>query len=133
MIFCGLLFIIARKYGRRNLVTAFSVGVFTHLIADSWKALLSGNFGKASFLLWPIFPAPTYPKDSLLDHVEQLQVYFWLLSEVPPRALLASQFGFQLTLFAIIVVVWMIDGFPGVKTAWNIAKMGYVRLLSTVI
>jgi hypothetical protein len=129
-IFCTVLFIIAQKYGRRNLARAFSVGVFTHLLGDSWGALLSGNFDRAAYLLWPVFPAPTYPKDSLFDHLQQLQVYFRLLSEVPPSSLLASRIGFQLSLFALVVAIWVFDGLPGVRTLWYIAREGYSRLLS---
>lgn len=116
---CGLLFAVARRYGRRDLAAAFTVGVLTHLLGDSWGALLSGNYGRASFLLWPLLPAPTYPKDSLVDHLRQWAVYFRSLSDISPAALLGSRFGVQLLLFAVLIGVWAFDGFPGLGTVWR--------------
>lgn len=116
---CVLLFVVVRQYGRRDLAAAFSVGIFTHLIGDSWGALLSGRYAEASFLLWPLFPAPTYPKDSFLEHLREWFLYFESLSNVSPAVLLQSRFGLQFLLLAVLIGVWAFDGFPGLGTVWQ--------------
>ncbi|MFD1597936.1 metal-dependent hydrolase [Halobellus rarus] len=120
VVICVLLFVAARKYGHRDLVGAFSIGVFTHLLGDSWNVLLSGSYGRASFLLWPLLSPPTYPKDSLLDHLREWLGFFQTVPGSSPRLLVETQFGLQLVLFALLIGVWAFDGFPGPRTLWNL-------------
>lgn len=116
---CGLLFLLARKHGHRDLAAAFTIGVFTHLVGDSWRALLSGDFGSAAFLMWPLLPAPTYPKDSLVDHLREWAIAFQTVPVGSPRVLLDTQFGIQLVFAAVILSVWALDGFPGIRALSN--------------
>jgi hypothetical protein len=93
--------------------------MFSHLLADAWQAILSGQLEEASFLLWPLFPAPTYPKDSLLDHLTAWVVEIQTL-RLSPSALLTSEFGIQFVLLLVLFGVWAVDGFPGVRTTWQL-------------
>lgn len=108
----------AHQYDRTDLAAAFSLGAFIHLFGDAWSALLSGNLSRAAYLLWPLYPAPTYPSDSLLDHLQRWAVALRTLQR-SPEMLLESQFGIQLLLLFALLAVWAIDGFPGVRTAWR--------------
>lgn len=116
---CTAILVVAYRRERGALGAAFSVGVVTHLLGDSWQALLHGDFGSATFLLWPLFPAPTYPKDSLIDHLVAMRRQFSVLSDLSAEALLASQAGQQLVLLVVLVGLWAVDGFPGVRTMWT--------------
>lgn len=118
---CAVVLFVAYRRERGALTAAFSVGVFTHLLGDSWQALLAGDFGSATFLLWPLFPAPTYPKDSLLDHLVVMRRQFALLSDLSLETLLTTQVGQQLLLMVVLVGLWAVDGFPGVRTVWTAA------------
>ena len=120
VVLCGALFAVARRYNREDLAGAFTIGVGTHLVADAAGPLATGSLREAGFLLWPFVSPPTYPKDSLFDHLDVWLVQLRLLSQVPPASLLESRFGLQLALFALLVLVWALDGFPGIRTAWRL-------------
>jgi hypothetical protein len=115
---CVIALSVAHAYERRESGIALSVGLLSHLFADSWQALLSGQFGQVTFLLWPLFPVPRYPKDSLFDHLAA-----WLLQirTLPsdPVAFFTGRFGTQFVLLVVLVLIWALDGFPGVKTTWK--------------
>jgi hypothetical protein len=117
---CLLVAFAAYRYDRLELAGALSVGLYTHLLGDSYQALLSGEFARAAFLLWPLVPAPTYPKDSLFEHLDAWVAYLQLLPRLSPAQILASGFGFQLALLFVLFVIWVLDGFPGVGTIWRI-------------
>lgn len=116
---CILAFVVARNYDRDELAVAFSVGMYTHLLGDAGSALLSGEFGRASFLVWPLLPAPTYPKDSLIDHLDAWLFYLRMLPHSPVE-FLTSRFGFQIVLLFVLFGIWALDGFPGIGTLWRV-------------
>lgn len=116
---CVLVSVITRKYDRDELAVAFSVGMYTHLLGDAASGLLSGQFDRVTFLVWPLLPAPVYPKDSLIDHLDAWLAYLRILSH-SPMEFLTSGFGFQLILFIILFGIWALDGFPGLGTLWRL-------------
>jgi hypothetical protein len=124
---CVGLVYLARRYDRQDVAAAFSVGVFTHLAGDASDALVTGNLREASFLLWPVLAPPSYPKDSLVDHLGAWLVQGRILAQSSPTALLESRFGFQLAMFVLLVVIWAMDGFPGVGTVWSLVTRREVR------
>lgn len=117
---CVLMFFVSKRYERGDLAVAFSIGVLTHLLADAWRPLLEGNFKRITYLLWPLFPPPTYPADSLVDHLYRWQFHFRMLQEYPTSLLSLNSFGIQLLLIPIVFFIWALDGFPGIRTAWNL-------------
>jgi hypothetical protein len=117
--FCLLVAVVAYRYDRLELGGALSIGIYTHLLGDSYQALLSGEFASAAFLLWPLVPAPTYPKDSLFEHLDAWVAYLQALPQLSPTAILSSGFGFQLVLLFVLFGIWALDGFPGVGTLWR--------------
>jgi hypothetical protein len=118
--FCVLAAIVARKYDRGELAVALSIGLYTHLLGDAWHALLSGQFERAAFLVWPLLPAPTYPKDSLFDHLDAWLSYLRMVPHLSPMEFLTSGFGFQVLLSLVLFGIWAFDGFPGVGTLWRL-------------
>jgi hypothetical protein len=116
---CILAFVVARKYDWDELPVAFSVGMYTHLLGDAGSALLSGQFDRAAFLLWPLLPAPAYPKDSLFDHLDAWLFYLRMLPR-SPMEFLTSRFGFQVVLLFVLFGIWASDGFPGIGTLWRL-------------
>ncbi|GAB6860733.1 metal-dependent hydrolase [Haloplanus litoreus] len=118
---CVLVAFVAHRYDRRELAGAFSLGLYSHLLADTWRSLLAGEFGQAAFLLWPLFPTPTYPKDSLFDHVDAWLAHLQTLQS-SPATLLTGGFGIQLVLVVVLFGIWALDGFPGVKTLWRLVS-----------
>lgn len=130
-VLCVALVVVARRYDREDLAGAFAIGVGTHLVADAAGPLATGSLREAGFLLWPFVSPPTYPKDSLLDHLEVWLVQLRLLSQSSPLGLLETRFGLQFALFALLVFVWALDGFPGLRTALRLFVRSVGRSAST--
>lgn len=132
--FCLVIYLAARQQDRGQLGVAFGVGVLTHLPGDALLALIAGNFrGEVSYLLWPVLPAPTYPSDSLSDHLvrivghvqELVQIAMGVDSVLDVAALvlgLSVRFVFVLIPF----LVWRADGYPGLRTLWLWTRSGTV-------
>ncbi|WP_256476610.1 metal-dependent hydrolase [Haloplanus pelagicus] len=112
---CLLAVLVARRYDRPALTGALSIGLFSHLCADAWRPLVAGRFERATFLLWPLLPVPTYSTDSLGGHLGSWLAHLRLLP-VSPLEFLTSGFGVQLALFSVVFGVWGLDGFPGLGT-----------------
>jgi hypothetical protein len=94
---------------------AFVVGYASHLLADSYGALLAGRFSRASFLLWPILPSPDYPTESFAGHWAKL---VGTLSSVTVDGVVAGQVPavvWQALLAVGIALLWVLDGMPGVR------------------
>lgn len=119
---CGLVFYFTRDHNRDKLGIAFSIGMVTHLIGDSYQALLTMDLNKLSYLLWPFRSPPTYPSDSFLDHLQNWTLQLRLLSHYSVTDLLTSSFGLQLILLALLFFLWAIDGFPGPKTLFSLVS-----------
>ena len=121
---CALVVYLARNRERFDLATAFSVGLVTHLLGDSYPALLQGDHRALSFLLWPFRSPPTYPSDSFLEHLRVWVVKLRFLPYQSPQDLLTTRFGQQLALLAALIGLWAVDGFPGLKTLFRLVTGG---------
>lgn len=53
----------------------FIIGYLTHLIGDSYHALLSGQLGKVSYLLYPLLSPPIYPADAVSPWMRLVRAY----------------------------------------------------------
>lgn len=56
----------------REIGPALVIGVFAHLLGDTYQLVLTGDWAQLQFLLWPIFPAIDYPSDSIAPWVRLL-------------------------------------------------------------
>jgi hypothetical protein len=54
---------------------AFAIGYASHLVGDSYRALLAGSYADASFLLYPFVPARTYPNDGVAPWLRLRRIY----------------------------------------------------------
>jgi hypothetical protein len=54
---------------------AFGIGYVSHLLGDSYKALLAGRFFDARFLLYPLYPLPASPADDIPPWLRLLHIY----------------------------------------------------------
>ena len=94
---------------------AFAVGYGSHLLADSYAALLAGRFEMATFLLWPVLPSPEYSTESFAGHWLQL---LDSLSSVTVDSVVAGALPmvvYQGLLAAGVAVIWLLHGTPGVQ------------------
>lgn len=53
----------------------FAVGYASHLVGDAYPALLAGQYGRASYLLWPLLPAPQYPGEAVAPWIRLARIY----------------------------------------------------------
>ena len=95
---------------RRRLVVAVLVGHLTHLATDALYPLLEGNLYFLGFLGWPLVPPIEYEgaTKGILSH--------FLTFQLTPRS------GFELLLFALAVLAWLLDGRPGYRQLVAAAK-----------
>ena len=97
---CALVGYYCRRRGRDDLGAAFAVGYGSHLIGDGYGYLLSGEYAYLSSLGWPLLPPPPYGDEgTFLTHLPEFAFTPGLLAQV--------------TLLAILYVVWIEDGAPG--------------------
>lgn len=117
---CALVVALARRRDRPAVGAALSIGLVTHLLGDAWRAVLAGEVqASASYLLWPLWEAPTYAIDSPWGHLGSWLATVRLLRWSSLGDLLASGFGVQLAALLLVVTVWAVDGFPGVGLLWR--------------
>jgi hypothetical protein len=94
---------------------AFAVGYGSHLLADSYGALLAGRFEMATFLLWPVLPSPEYPTESFAGHWIRL---LDSLSSVTVDSVVAGALPmvvYQGLLAVGVAVLWLLHGTPGIQ------------------
>ncbi|GAA0456025.1 metal-dependent hydrolase [Halococcus dombrowskii] len=97
---CALVGYYYRRRGRPDLGVAFTVGYGSHLIGDGYGYLLSGEYTYLSSLGWPLLPPPPFGDEgTFLTHIPEFAFTPGLLAQV--------------TLLAILYVVWIEDGAPG--------------------
>jgi len=92
---------VSQRFNRTEVCVAFGIGYLTHIIGDLGPrvigGLLTGDFTQlqwATYLLWPLLPAPPYPNDdSFLAHFTAFTI----------DPFVAAQLG----LFGIAVIVWL--------------------------
>jgi hypothetical protein len=53
---------------------AVAVGLGSHLLADSYRALLAGDVRRVSYLGWPLASAPRYPNDGVAPWTRLLRI-----------------------------------------------------------
>ena len=94
---------------------AFAAGYYSHLLGDSYQAVLAGQFREFSFLLWPVIPLSS-------THEPSVGILQYLLS-----ARLSGQVLFELGLAGIVVVWWVLDDAPGFAAVWNVIRRRLVR------
>jgi membrane-bound metal-dependent hydrolase YbcI (DUF457 family) len=71
----AVLWIVARRSDRPDLVAAFGFGHVSHLIGDAVNPVAAGRIGELTFLLWPVFPARIYPSDDIAPWVRIARYY----------------------------------------------------------
>ena len=99
---------VARTYETDGVGGGFAVGYLSHLVGDSYGAVLAGESGTLSYLLWPVLPIPTRVSGreyGILAHFTEIQFSPLLLLE--------------LGLGAFAVLIWILDGAPGVRPVWR--------------
>lgn len=103
------LVILADRYDRRNLGLAFGFGYAIHLVGDALYPLLRLEFDHLAFLAWPLLPLP--PEDGDYGILEYL-----LSAQVTPEVV------FETLLFALAVLAWRADAYPGLGTlrSWSV-------------
>lgn len=92
------------------------VGYWSHLVGDMAYGLLSRNPYWFDRMLWPVVTLPPYDSDvgfaRLFIYVGE---FLSRLSTGAAFVLVAIYFG----PFLFAVVVWLLDGAPGVRTIWR--------------
>lgn len=89
-----------RYMGYRELTIPFAVGHLSGILTDLPVSVLSGDFSRATFLLWPYLPSPHYPLEpSFIAHIQALTLTPYLI--------------LQFALGCLMLGLWVYDGAPG--------------------
>ena len=81
---------------------AFGFGYISHLITDALYPFLQAESATATFLTWPLTPPIVYVSE-------------WELVPYLEAVAYGPALGVELALAAVVVVVWLGDGKPGVS------------------
>lgn len=60
---------------RRVTPAAFAIGYASHLLGDTYRFFLAGDWWTARFLLYPLFPVPESPSDEIAPWVRLFRIY----------------------------------------------------------
>ena len=91
---------IFRYVGHRELTVPFAIGHLSGILTDLPVSVLSGDFSRATFLLWPYLPSPTYQLEpSFIAHLQALTLTPYL--------------ALQFVLGCLMLGLWVLDGTPG--------------------
>ncbi|WP_029601989.1 metal-dependent hydrolase [Halococcus hamelinensis] len=89
-----------RRRGRSDLGAAFAIGYVSHLVADGYTYLFTGEYVYLSYLGWPLLPPPPFGDEgTFLTHLQNIT--------------LSPGFALQLVMAVVVYVVWIEDGAPG--------------------
>lgn len=91
---------VARRYDRPAVAGAFALGYATHLVTDSYHAVLTGEFDALAYLAYPFVHLPPEPPGLGL-------LYLLRRQEFTPF------FAFELVLTVLAVALWVRDDVPG--------------------
>jgi len=86
----------------------FALGYYSHLLGDSIRDLLSGEFHDLAFLLWPFVELESEggPPVGIIQYLLDAQLEGSVLLE--------------LSLAGVVFVWWLLDGAPGVEPLWRL-------------
>lgn len=99
----------AANRDHQDLGTAFAVGYWSHLLADSALPALTGSHADLAFLAWPFLPLPG-PTDS-----HSILGRFWELAVALSGGNVPPFFVAELGLVVAAAVLWTRHGAPGVR------------------
>ncbi|WP_411964446.1 metal-dependent hydrolase [Haloferax sp. YSMS24] len=88
---------VGHRLGYGEHAIAFTVGVLSHYVGDTYRSLLAGNFDSVRFLLWPVFPPLDYPVDSTPPWIRAI------------NSVTNPQHRIQFVLVGIAVAIWAFD------------------------
>jgi hypothetical protein len=71
----GVVWWVAKRTRRREQGVAFLVGVVSHLVADSYRVALRGEWAKLTHLLYPVTTPIDYPSDQVSPLLRVLRYY----------------------------------------------------------
>ncbi|WP_313696272.1 metal-dependent hydrolase [Halorarum halobium] len=108
-VFVGITGLLARV---PRITPAFALGYFSHLAGDVAYPLVVAEDLRIGFLFWPLVPAGDAEAPEALPHLQELVMDF-LAFLLTPRGTLYLLF--EGTLVLVTVLVWIWDGFPGVR------------------
>lgn len=117
-----LVLLAARRRGRVRLVAVAVFGYWSHLLADVLTPLRSGGSLAVGRVLWPLVTMPPYSRDlGLRRALVYLARFLGNLTTMDPT----TAFIRYLALPLAVLVLWVLDGAPGVGTITR--ALGAVR------
>ena len=94
---------------RRSIAVAFGVGYYSHLVADSYAAAVTGRWAELAFLGWPLLTPPDSSGPASV--VQRFAALADELAAGDVSAFLAVEF----VLVVLAVALWASHGFPGLR------------------
>jgi len=95
---------------------AFTIGYLSHLLGDSYRSLLAGQWADVSFLLWPLYPPPDYSANGFGVHWEQLLA---AIGDITVAGVFTGDLPmmvYQVLFASVVVLWWLYEGAPGIRT-----------------
>ena len=109
-------YLIARKFDRADVGTAFALAYLSHLPADVVYPMVLGRSPNFAFLFWPFVEIPPSQTNAFAGRVLELVVQFLAFLRTP-QGILFLLVELSLLLFALLL--WRQDGWPGVSSVYR--------------
>ena len=112
---CLIVYVVLTRYGLAEGGVAFTIGYFTHPIADGLNAIVSGQWTDITFMVWPLLPIPDYEASNFVYHLQDLLTSIRGLSLQSLLHPISEHFVLEIWLTFFLVILWIVDGLPPVK------------------
>jgi len=110
---------LARRFGHRRVGVAFAVGYGSHLAGDVVYPLFLGRGLAPSVVLWPAVDQP--PSDAGVGFVALVVRYLGRYARQMAALEPTPYLLFQSALALCVLLLWAVDGAPGVATLYRFA------------
>jgi len=126
----AVVFMVARQYGRPQLGAGFGIGYLSHLATDA-VPLYPGSSTSFGSILWPVrtYEEPSGSTDGFVETtIELLAQGLSLFTADPGTNMLVGG-----VLVGLMVLLWLIDGVPGLRELAILISWPVTQLWTTVV
>ncbi|RQG95384.1 metal-dependent hydrolase [Natrarchaeobius chitinivorans] len=116
---CLVAYALVARSGDWRLAGAFSLAYLSHLVTDVLNPIRAGRSPEPRVVLWPISSPPAGDHGGFLDHVGVYMIRY--ANDLFAEGVSAG-FVLQLSLAAMVVVVWIHDGAPLGSDCWRFVR-----------
>jgi hypothetical protein len=113
---------VAWVLGWRRVGAAFALGYLSHLPADVFYPALVGGEPNYGVFLWPVVSTPV--SETSVGFMVMFRTLLGRYVTELMRGELSTYFALEIGLLAAVVLLWLLDGAPPLKSVWSRVVVG---------